>query len=171
MNIFVLSKDPKVCAEYHCDKHVVKMITELAQMLSNTHHAMNSSVYNLYKPMQITNRTCKWVRNSEDNYIWTFMLWLHVLIEYRKRYSKKSKPEQLLPYLIKYPNGKYNDITHLPKLYNYNKVDFDNMPQNMPYEYRNPDPIIAYRDYYNNVKYKFAKWKLGNIPYWFTPKE
>jgi len=28
MNIFYLDKDTKKCAEYHVDKHVVKMITE-----------------------------------------------------------------------------------------------------------------------------------------------
>ena len=28
MNIFVLDNDPRQCAEYHCDKHVVKMILE-----------------------------------------------------------------------------------------------------------------------------------------------
>ena len=36
MNIFHLHKDPKICAEYHCDKHVVKMILETAQMLAAT---------------------------------------------------------------------------------------------------------------------------------------
>lgn len=30
MNIFVLDLDPKTCAAYHCDKHVVKMIVETA---------------------------------------------------------------------------------------------------------------------------------------------
>lgn len=28
MNIFVLDNDPRKCAEYHNDKHVVKMILE-----------------------------------------------------------------------------------------------------------------------------------------------
>jgi len=28
MNIFVLDYNPKKAAEYHCDKHVVKMILE-----------------------------------------------------------------------------------------------------------------------------------------------
>ena len=37
MNIFHLHKVPKVCAEYHCDKHVVKMILETAQMLSTAY--------------------------------------------------------------------------------------------------------------------------------------
>ena len=34
MNIFYLHNDPKVCAELHVDKHVVKMIVEYAQLLS-----------------------------------------------------------------------------------------------------------------------------------------
>ena len=37
MNIFHLDKDPKICAEYHCDKHIVKMILETAQMLSTAY--------------------------------------------------------------------------------------------------------------------------------------
>lgn len=34
MNIFYLDTDPVKAAEYHCDKHVVKMILETAQLLS-----------------------------------------------------------------------------------------------------------------------------------------
>ena len=41
MNIFVLDKDPKVAAEEHCDKHVVKMIGESAQMLSTAHRILD----------------------------------------------------------------------------------------------------------------------------------
>ena len=33
MNIFVIDKDPVVAAQNLCDKHVVKMILESAQML------------------------------------------------------------------------------------------------------------------------------------------
>ena len=28
MNLFYLDQNPKKCAEYHCDKHVCKMIVE-----------------------------------------------------------------------------------------------------------------------------------------------
>ncbi len=34
MNIFVLDRDPTKAAHMMCDKHVVKMILESAQMLS-----------------------------------------------------------------------------------------------------------------------------------------
>ena len=34
MNIFHVDTDPKICAEQMCDKHVVKMVIETAQLLS-----------------------------------------------------------------------------------------------------------------------------------------
>ena len=37
MNIFVLDENPAKAAEYHCNKHVVKMIIESAQMLCSAH--------------------------------------------------------------------------------------------------------------------------------------
>ena len=39
MNIFVLDEDPVVAATMSCDKHVVKMILETAQMLSTVAHS------------------------------------------------------------------------------------------------------------------------------------
>ena len=35
MNIFYLHEDPDVSAKMHCDKHVVKMIIEYAQLMSD----------------------------------------------------------------------------------------------------------------------------------------
>lgn len=40
--------------------------------------------------------------------------------------------------------------------------------QAMPEEYKNPDPVKAYRTYYLNDKKDFAKWKLGNVPIWWN---
>ena len=37
MNIFFLDTDVKKCAEYHVDKHVVKMILETCQLLYTAH--------------------------------------------------------------------------------------------------------------------------------------
>ena len=41
MNVFFLDKDPKLAAEYHCDKHVVKMLIEYAQLMSTAHRVMD----------------------------------------------------------------------------------------------------------------------------------
>ena len=40
--------------------------------------------------------------------------------------------------------------------------------QAMPIEYKNPDPVKAYRTYYLNDKKDFATWKLGNVPIWWN---
>ena len=41
MNIFYVDKDPKVAAQMMCDKHVVKMILEYAQILCTTHRILD----------------------------------------------------------------------------------------------------------------------------------
>ena len=33
MNVFVLDTNPMRCAQYHCDKHVVKMLLEYTQLM------------------------------------------------------------------------------------------------------------------------------------------
>ena len=45
MNIFYLDKNPKVAAQMMCDKHVVKMILESAQMLSTAHRVLDGDAY------------------------------------------------------------------------------------------------------------------------------
>mgnify|MGYP001364327535 CR=1 FL=1 len=42
MNIFELDENPLVCASMHCDKHVVKMPIEYAQLLSTAHRVLRS---------------------------------------------------------------------------------------------------------------------------------
>ena len=44
MNIFILHKDPIKAAQDQCDKHVVKMIVESAQMLSTVHRMLDGSI-------------------------------------------------------------------------------------------------------------------------------
>ena len=43
MNIFYLHKDPIVAAQMSCDKHVVKMILESAQLLSTCHRVQDGT--------------------------------------------------------------------------------------------------------------------------------
>ena len=42
MNIFIINWDHITCAEWHCDKHVVKMPLETTQMLSTVHRRYSS---------------------------------------------------------------------------------------------------------------------------------
>ena len=55
MNIFYLHDDPIYCAQMHCDKHVVKMILEYAQLLSTAHHEIDGTPsIDCYKPTHKT---------------------------------------------------------------------------------------------------------------------
>ena len=41
MNVFYLDEDPRQCAEWMVDRHVVKMIVETAQLLSTAHRLLD----------------------------------------------------------------------------------------------------------------------------------
>jgi hypothetical protein len=45
VNVFMLDHDPRLAARYHCDKHVVKMIVETAQLLSTAWHCLANAQY------------------------------------------------------------------------------------------------------------------------------
>ena len=100
MNIFYLDRDPKVAAEMHCDKHVVKMILESAQMMSTAHRVLDGDTYaddkKLYKMAHKNHPSTIWVRSSSRHYDWMFQLWVHLLAEYTARYDKFHKSELLL---------------------------------------------------------------------------
>ena len=102
MNIFYLHNNPVICARQHCDKHVVKMILEYAQILSTTHRVcdgtqtieisngrkikrwtLNDDRNNvLYKATHINHPSTLWARSSNKNYQWLFSLWVQLLKEY-----------------------------------------------------------------------------------------
>lgn len=89
MNIFVLSPTPSVCAKMHCDKHVVKMILESAQMMCTAHHLHPNGDYDIpYKKTHINHPCSKWVRDSKQNYQWLYDLTKYLNDEYKFRYNK-----------------------------------------------------------------------------------
>ena len=67
MNIFYLSPDPAICAQYHVDKHAVKMILEYSQLLSTAHHVLDPDTdlapY-IYKPTHKNHPSAVWARAS-----------------------------------------------------------------------------------------------------------
>ena len=74
MNIFHLDEDPETCAVYHCDKHVVKMILETAQMLSTAWRQSDNPPASVYKEAYLNHPMTKWVRETQYNYMWTYEL-------------------------------------------------------------------------------------------------
>ena len=158
MNIFYLSEYADEAAEMHCDKHVVKMILETAQLLSTAHRVLDGDEFadreGLYKVTHINHPSAVWVRQSEGNYYWTLHLFSFLCAEYTKRYKKIHKTERLLYSLAVFPD-------------NIPDGDFTPPPQCMPDEYKNDCAVTAYRTYYKNDKADFAVWKYTQAPTWW----
>lgn len=151
MNIFILDKDPKTCAQYHCDKHVVKMILESAQMLCTV--LSNKGVDVPYKPTHAKHPCTIWAAESVANFNWLRTLSKYLNDEYKLRFNKKVNHKS------------YDVIQSLPE-YSHTCSDLTEFAQAMPDEYKNSDPVKAYRDYYKHDKRDFATWKT-NTPTWW----
>jgi hypothetical protein len=87
MNIFVLSLNPRIAAELHCDKHVVKMILETAQLLYSVHWLINPDVLpdNAYKKTHVNHPCAVWARDNAENYRWLCALGYYLCKEYTFR--------------------------------------------------------------------------------------
>ena len=143
MNIFFLDWNPQTAAKYHCDKHVVKMILETAQLLYSAHWMLNSPLpANAYKLAHKNHPCAIWVRQSIINYLWLCSLGLYLCEEYKHRYGghKTHKTEAHIRWLFE------NRPQNIPN------CGMTNPVQAMPDEFKNEDPIIAYKTYYIESK-------------------
>lgn len=158
MNIFVLDTDPKVAARSLCDKHVVKMILETAQLLSDVHVSHTPSgmpidtlLYKLPNPMHPVSI---WVSKSKSNYEWAYKHFLELCSEYTYRYGNRSKSEMLKHLLHKAPTSMLD-------------VGLTPFCLCMPDEFKvTGDAVSSYRAYYLGKKMKFAKWTRRSPPDW-----
>ena len=155
MNIFLLDWIPRVAAEYHCDKHVVKMILETAQLLYTAHRCCGSDVpENAYKLTHKNHPCAKWVRESLTNYLWLASLGWWLCKEYTFRYGKTHKTESHIVWLLtNHPALPFREMTE-PALA-------------MPDIYKQANPIEAYRTFYRENKQKergIVTYKGRTIP-------
>jgi hypothetical protein len=184
MNIFVLDEDPRLAAEYHCNKHVVKMILESAQMLCSAHwySLLNEHEKKLtdfkgarkakewlfsnshpskippYSFTHIYHPCTVWTSKCVGNYNWHVSLMRALLDEYTVRYGKKHKCEDAWKWLHD------NEPSHISS----SKCVTEH-PQAMPEDCKVPGSSVqAYRNYYSNHKRRFAKWEpRAKTPHWF----
>ena len=153
MNIFLLHKEPKICAEYHCDKHVVKMILETAQMLSTAYRKKFGDNDDLYKTAYPKHPMTIWDGDSGDNFFWSIQLLDQLLYQYTVRYKKVHK------------TIKISNLLHSKhKLWHTWKTKFTRPPLCMPDEYKSDDYIQSYRNYYIGDKKRFARYTSVDTP-------
>ena len=156
MNIFHLHKEPKICARYHCDKHVVKMILETSQMLSTAYRRVCGDDDNLYKTAYPKHPMTIWVGNSLENFKYALSLGEWLAIQYTYRYKKVHKSQRIIDYI------RFHKLKNVVK--NFTKVKFTPPPQCMPDEYKHKDYITAYKQYYIGEKKRFAKYTGVDTP-------
>ena len=148
MNIFYLHENPEICAEYHCDKHVVKMILETAQMLSTAHRIIDGDKWandvGLYKMAHKNHPSTIWTRRSANNYEWLYHHFVALSKEYTKRYGKEH---------LSYTKCK-DKVNLLPGGLAWSGLT--EMPQCMPDEYKDKCSIQAYWNYYIGEKHSVA---------------
>ena len=162
MNIFYLDRNPIIAAQMMCDKHVVKMILESAQMLSTAHRVLDGDEHadnvGMYKMTHKNHPSTIWVRANSENYDWLQEHMEALITEYTHRYGKRHATERLIHSLWEHPKN----ITH---------DDFTDPPQCMPDYCKGDDAVSAYLNYYIMEKSDFATWKRRDKPEWFHERE
>ena len=179
MNIFYLDEDPIVIAHSLVDKHIVKMPTESAQMLSTAHRILDGRLIEhsgkrryllqnerLDEDGNIIDLVCymvahsehpstKWTMLNRATYQWHLNLLRCMLQEYTNRYGRVHRCADLLPFLDSTPTNIVDGDFVAPFLA-------------MPDEYKCGSAVDAYRAFYAGEKWTFANWKHNNIPGWFA---
>lgn len=173
MNIFFLDPNPIIAARYMCDKHVVKMIVESAQLLSTAHRYIDGkAIFNgkkylyilepeleniLYKETHINHPCSIWLRENDLHYHWLYEHFIALLSEYNYRYRKHHKTSSLIPYLKKAPRNLATTAY------------FRDPPLAMPDEYKISDNAVeSYRNYYRRGKAHLLKYTRRDAPYWLN---
>lgn len=156
MNIFVLDQDPVKAAQFHNDKHSIKMILEHCQMLSTALRVhSNDTLDGIYKQAHLNHPCSKWARETRKNFLWLCEMTEQLFLEYTNRYGKHHKSyttfEVCKNHANLIPDGELTPHAIC-----------------MPDEYKNQDAVVAYRTYYMKDKKEISNWKMGNIPHWWS---
>jgi hypothetical protein len=174
MNIFYLHPNPRRAARWHCDKHVVKMILETAQLLYTAHWVLSGGQPDLktapssasnpaqrgYLPIRNKNHPCAiWARESIYNYMWLCRLGLNLCFEHIYRFEP-TKPHSCLEHLrwlLKNPPAALPRVPWTPPRLA------------MPDEYKVGDPVRSYRKYYIENKGAvrgMLQYSGRGVPHW-----
>lgn len=155
MNIFVLSEDPELAARDQCNKHIVKMVTETAQLLTTCFPAGMLR----FKYTHVNHPCAKWVRESLTNYKWLVVHGNALSEEYTRRYHRIHASSDVIDACI--------DL--VPDIPDIGLTPFARaIKQPWKEMTRTLSIVEAYRQYYVGDKAKFAKWAPhAQAPAWW----
>lgn len=185
MNIFILDECPYKAAQQQCDKHIVKMPTESAQMLSTAHRVLDGKLvmrpsnsgkrmvkyWDLfegaddleaetlyYKAVHVNHPCTVWTMESDSNYRWHWEHYYALCKEYTHRYGKTHGAEKLLFPLRSAPRS-----IPIGPLTPFRLAMGANPECVIP-----GDPVQSYRLFYQTKQERFKMtWRDRMPPEWF----
>lgn len=182
----MVDHDPVISAQMQCNKHVVKMILELAQMLSTAHRVLDGSVsigqtktgrkrkvYKhpnpqkdaiLYQATHINHPCSIWVRDGKEHYQWAYDHFCGLCDEYSFRYGKIHKTDYLLREMLQ------SIPVNMPETSIYYPLAMpDEFINHSKYVKEQKEAVKCYREYYISKQHYFKmEWTNRQKPEWFA---
>lgn len=156
MNIFVTDTDPVVAASNLCNKHVVKMVTETAQLLATCYPRGTLR----FKHTHVNHPCAVWARASLSNFRWLLAHGLWIAEEYAVRYDRDHASASVIEACV--------DL--VPDIPDIGLTPFVRAIKE-PWKTQTAHLSIveAYRAYYVGDKAHFARWMPRTRPptWWF----
>ena len=166
MNRFIIANTPQEIAQSMCDKHVVKMPLEEAQMLCTVVRQANPEYaddHDLYRVAHAKHPCTLWAGQTRSNYMYAFRLWNHMCREYTYRYGKHHASERHLNALREgaefVPDGL---MTAHPECFS----------EHTDLKTSEFWPMDSYRKFYMTKQHRFnMTWKNRLMPLWFEQEK
>jgi hypothetical protein len=181
LNLFYLDDDLDKCAEYHIDKHVLKMILEAAQLITTTiwvdkylgfiprkldskelkvindvkrlEPAIDDRIFTRYLPTHVNHPSAIWVRSSLEHYYWTV------------NYANALNDEGM--YRGYKSHASCAEVNRMPEPTRLPDAGWTTPTLAMPDQLKSNDAVASYRKFYMLDKGPFATWKLRGKPDWW----
>lgn len=148
MNIFFVDNDPTIAAQSLIDIHVNKMIIETGQLLANCYgkYELKNAPYtqtdNIRGHSHINHPCTKWVKSSEDNFVWLVSHGLALCNEKIFRTSQEHFTYEFIEWCA-------NHLPELPRIgFTTPALAFNQYPEFQDYN----NPVESYRKYYSTCK-------------------
>lgn len=176
MNVFYLDTDPRLAAQYHCDRHLSKMQIEYAQLLSAAVHLNGTSFgqsKQLYKLSHRNHPSAIWCRSSIANFQWLLNLcdavndeWLDRGHQPHRSYVEISQHLRASDLAVDLTES--TTVPFCAGVAYEQCLAFCNIEPAATRCYSSQQAVQLYRVYYVLSKSHFATYKNSTAPSWYT---
>jgi hypothetical protein len=162
MNIFYVDRSPVAAAQALCDKHVVKMVLESAQIMCTV--LDGKGIPAKYKATHRNHPCTVWASKSRDNFNWLARHALSLANEYEHRYGREHKSKAVILECMNNLDVASQD----PNVEYFLNMGFSEPPLAMPEVCKIGNAVDSYRNYYVTDKMKNidCRWTNRTPPTW-----